>query len=61
MKIFRAKSTESQNYGKILGCSKQPKMIDGKMTVLYLTKEELYNKIYNSFVDSFVIEEIEIA
>lgn len=60
MKILRAISTEIGNEGKVLGTNKVTKMIDNKMTVIYLTKEELHNKIYNSIVDSFIIKEFEI-
>lgn len=60
MKILKAISTEVGNEGRILGTNKVTKMIDNKMTVIFLTKEELYHKIYNSIVDSFVIKEVEI-
>ena len=60
MKILKAISTELGNEGTILGTNKVTKMIDNKMTTIFLNEEELYNKIYNSIVDSFVIKEFEI-
>lgn len=60
MKIFKAISTEKGNEGKVLGTSKVTTMVNGKLTTSFITKEELSNKIYNSFVDSFEIITIEI-
>lgn len=60
MNILKAISTEVGNEGTVLGTNKVTKMIDNKMTVIFLTKEELYHKIYNSIVDSFIIEDVEI-
>jgi hypothetical protein len=57
MKILKAISTSLENKGKVLGTNKLPKVINGKLTVIFLTKKELCDKIKNSFVESFLIEE----
>ena len=57
MIIFKAISTSLGNKGKVLGTSKLPKVINGKLTAIYLTEQELCDKIKNSFVESFEIKD----